>query len=35
MLIEQDIEFELNWPWPPGRAYTPTAGYFHNETKFF
>ena len=35
MLIEQDIEFELNGPGPPGRAYTPTAVIFITKQKSF
>ena len=31
MLIEQNIEFKLRGPGPPGRTCTP--GYFHNKTK--
>ena len=33
MLIEQNIEFELRGPGPPGRTCTPTTGQFHDKAK--
>ena len=33
MLIEQIIEFQLMGPGLPGRACTPTTGYFYDKTK--
>ena len=31
MLIELNIELKLKRPGPPGRACTPTTGYFHDK----
>ena len=33
MLIQQTLELQLRGPGPPGRAYTPTTGYFHDKAK--
>ena len=35
MLIEQNIEFELKGPGPPGRTCTPITGLLHDKTNIF